>query len=138
MSTTYTPNYHLGKQTDTADNFNMSVITNNMDIIDGTLAAKQNTVDNEHPIASNSISPMTGYEKSSSSTPGAINTSDTLNVAIGKVEKRVDLNQGNIDGQQNTITDGGNGYAIVNGIRLYVSSTAPTGDIPDGSVGVGW
>lgn len=27
---------------------------------------------------------------------------------------------------------------LANGIRLYVSSTAPTGDIPDGSVGVGW
>lgn len=30
------------------------------------------------------------------------------------------------------------GYVIINGIRLYVSSTAPTGDIPDGSIGVGW
>lgn len=29
-------------------------------------------------------------------------------------------------------------YSTVNGIRLYVSSTAPTGTIPDGSVGVGW
>lgn len=25
-----------------------------------------------------------------------------------------------------------------NGIRLYISSTAPTGTIPDGSIGVGW
>lgn len=25
-----------------------------------------------------------------------------------------------------------------NGIRLYISATTPTGDIPDGSVGVGW
>lgn len=30
------------------------------------------------------------------------------------------------------------GYITVNGIRLYVSSTEPTGDIPDGSIGVGW
>jgi hypothetical protein len=29
-------------------------------------------------------------------------------------------------------------YFTVNGIRVYVSSTAPTGNIPDGSVGVGW
>lgn len=29
-------------------------------------------------------------------------------------------------------------YITVNGKRLYISSTAPTGDIPDGSVGVGW
>lgn len=30
------------------------------------------------------------------------------------------------------------GYVVINGIRLYVSSTEPTGDIPDGSIGVGW
>lgn len=30
------------------------------------------------------------------------------------------------------------GYIIVNGIRLYISSTEPTGNIPDGSVGLGW
>lgn len=29
-------------------------------------------------------------------------------------------------------------YITVNGIRLYVSSTEPTGTIPDGSIGVGW
>jgi hypothetical protein len=52
--------------------------------------------------------------------------------------KQVETNKNAIEGQQNTLADGGNGYAIVNGIRLYVSSTAPTGDIPDGSVGVGW
>jgi hypothetical protein len=27
---------------------------------------------------------------------------------------------------------------LANGARLYISSTAPTGNIPDGSVGVGW
>jgi hypothetical protein len=27
---------------------------------------------------------------------------------------------------------------LANGNRLYISSTAPTGEIPDGSVGVGW
>lgn len=30
------------------------------------------------------------------------------------------------------------GYITVNGIRLYVSSTEPTGNIPDGSIGMGW
>lgn len=34
----------------------------------------------------------------------------------------------------------GNDYIqIPNGLRLYISSTAPTdADIPDGSVGLGW
>ena len=36
------------------------------------------------------------------------------------------------------IDDTGDDYIEINGIRLYISSTAPTGDIPDGSVGVGW
>lgn len=44
MSTTYTTNYHLGKQEDTSDNFNMSVITENMDIIDTALSGKQATL----------------------------------------------------------------------------------------------
>lgn len=29
-------------------------------------------------------------------------------------------------------------YFTVNGIRIYVSATAPTGDIPDGSLGFGF
>lgn len=33
---------------------------------------------------------------------------------------------------------GGSNYIVVGGIPFYVSSTAPTGNIPDGSVGVGW
>ena len=51
---------------------------------------------------------------------------------------QIATNQSNIDGQQNATSSGGNGYAIINGIRLYVASSAPTGNIPDGSVGVGW
>jgi hypothetical protein len=34
--------------------------------------------------------------------------------------------------------DTNNTYGTINGIRLYLSHIAPTGDIPDGSVGVGW
>lgn len=32
----------------------------------------------------------------------------------------------------------GSGYAVINGIRVYVSSTTPTGDIPEGSLGIGF
>ena len=41
-------------------------------------------------------------------------------------------------GELEGIDDTGDDYIEVNGIRLYIASTAPTGDIPDGSVGVGW
>jgi hypothetical protein len=87
-------------------------------------------------LVASDITAMTGYAKAA--TGSAIATTDTLNQAIGKVEKRVDINQNSIDGQQNTTASGGNGYALINGIRLYVASSAPTGNIPDGSVGVGW
>lgn len=51
---------------------------------------------------------------------------------------QINTNKTNISKQQDTVASGGNGYALINGIRVYVSATAPTGDIPDGSVGVGW
>lgn len=35
-------------------------------------------------------------------------------------------------------TDGTNYWITVNGIRLYFASSAPTGTIPDGSIGIGW
>lgn len=36
------------------------------------------------------------------------------------------------------MSTGGSNYIVVGGIPFYVSSTAPTGNIPDGSIGVGW
>jgi hypothetical protein len=39
MATTYTPNYNLGKQEDYSDKFDMSVITDDMDIIDAQMKA---------------------------------------------------------------------------------------------------
>ena len=39
MATTYTANYHLGKQTDHTDKFSMQVITDNMDTIDTQMKA---------------------------------------------------------------------------------------------------
>lgn len=64
---------------------------------------------------------------------------DAVNSGITTADvTQIETNKNNISLQQDTIADGGNGYALVNGIRVYVSSTAPAGDIPDGSVGVGW
>ena len=37
-----------------------------------------------------------------------------------------------------SLTDGTNYWIEVNGIRLYFASSAPTGTIPDGSLGIGW
>lgn len=51
--------------------------------------------------------------------------------------QQISTNETNISKQQSTVADGGNGYALINGIRVYVSATAPTGDIPDGSIWIG-
>lgn len=138
-------------------------------IFDGT---KWHELGDLSKLTAANIGAMTGYSKPSETS--AIVIADTLNAAIGKLEKALDLKQSiidsdhklsadnvddtnstnkfatqaqldqintnktNISNQQDTTAQGGNGYAIINGIRLYVSSTAPTGDIPDGSVGVGW
>ena len=49
---------------------------------------------------------------------------------------------GQFDGEKITMTElhrfENNYIEMKNGVRLYISSTAPTGNIPDGSVGVGW
>ena len=90
-------------------------------------------------ITSANVVAMTGYEIAEEA--DAIETTDSLNEAIGKLEKGVNDNETNISSlQEKTSSMGtaGTNYITVNGIRIYVSSTAPTGDIPDGSVGLGF
>lgn len=114
----------------TADTFSRS------DHVHPSDTSKQDAISSAAPIASECVSPMTGYSKSSSSTPGAINTSDTLNAAIGKLEKRTDLNETNIStdeaalaelidtGAKNVLktydiastTSGNVTYSVVNGV----------------------
>lgn len=63
---------------------------------------------------------------------------DAMNSGIDSEKvAQIGTNETNISKQQDTVASGGNGYALVNGIRVYVSATAPTGDIPDGSIWIG-
>lgn len=101
------------------------------------------------------IGAMTGYSKPNETS--AIVIADTLNQAIGKLEKALDLkqsaltepqlaavnsgitstdvtqigtNKNNISTEQGKttgMTEGGSNYITVGGIRVYVSATAPTG-----------
>jgi len=89
-------------------------------------------------LASKDIGAMTGYAKAQ--TGAGIAPTDTLNQAIGKVEKRVDDNENDILTLQQKVvahTAGGSNYDTINGIRVYVDSTAPTGTIPTGSLWIG-
>lgn len=63
---------------------------------------------------------------------------DAMNSGINSTKvAQITTNENNISKQQDTVASGGNGYALVNGIRVYVSATAPTDDIPDGSIWIG-
>ena len=74
----------------------------------------------------------------SHSTPAG---TDTVLQALQKIDNNQRLDETNISSlQEKTSSMGtaGTNYITVNSIRIYVSSTAPTGDIPDGSVGLGF
>lgn len=86
------------------------------------LSGKQDAIDSSHKLDADLVD----------------DSSATHKFATSAQLSQIATNQSNIDGQQNATSSGGNGYAIINGIRLYVASSAPTGNIPDGSVGVGW
>lgn len=54
--------------------------------------------------------------------------------------EQITTNKNNIstlDGKLTAHTAGGANYDTINGIRVYVSSSAPTGDIPIGSLWIG-
>lgn len=140
-------------------------------IFDGTKWHELGDLSN---LASLNIGAMTGYSKPSETS--AIDIADTLNAAIGKLEKALDLKQSTIDsdhklsadnvddtsathkfataaqlaqigtnennilslqGKVKAHSEGGTDYDVINGIRVYVSATAPTGDIPTGSIWIG-
>lgn len=81
MSTTYTTNYHLGKQEDTSDNFNMSVITANMDTIDTVLG---NKADNSTTYTKTEVDTSLGNKADKSATYTKTEVDTALS---GKVDK---------------------------------------------------
>ena len=54
---------------------------------------------------------------------------------------QIGTNASNITAEQaktSCMSTAGTDYIVVNSIRVYVSATEPTGDIPDGSLGIGF
>lgn len=64
-------------------------------------------------------------------------TTATHKFATAAQLDQIGTNENNISLQQDTVAEGGNGYAIINGGRVYFSDTAPTGTIPTGSIWIG-
>ena len=99
-------------------------------IFDGTKWHELGDLSN---LTSLNIGAMTGYTKAS--TGSAIATTDTLNQAIGKVEKRVDVNENNILLNTADIADSYNSDSII--IRkLNSSQYAWENAIPNATTGV--
>ena len=73
---------------------------------DALLGGKQNVIDSSHKLDGGLVSPLTGYEKSQTGGQ-SVSASDSLNTALGKIEKRVSDNETNILTLQEQV-----GYAI--------------------------
>lgn len=58
---------------------------------------------------------------------------DALTTRVGTNENDILSLQGKVKAH----SEGGTDYDVINGIRVYVSATAPTGDIPTGSLWIG-
>ena len=120
MATTYTTNYNLGKQENHADKFDMDVITDNADKIDAALTAKADK---------STTYTKTEVDTALSGKQATLTTAqlDAVNSGITSADvTQIGVNENNISLQQGTIAQGGNGYAIINGKRLYMTDTEPT------------
>ena len=94
----------------------------------GKLTYSQAQIDNKlDHIKANQVDGMTGYAMPVATS--AITTSDSLNEAVGKLEKGVDINKTNILSCK-AFTDNA---SIDSDRKLYISATEPTGNIPTGS-----
>lgn len=123
------------------------------------LSGKQDTIDSSHKLDADSVDDSNSTNKfnmqadwsQSSSAAGdfiknkpTLGTASALDVASSGDASTTEVVKGDdtrvlaVSAQQDTVANGGNGYLIVNGIRLYVnpSGTPPTGNIPDGSFGL--
>ena len=89
-------------------------------------------------LQSSTLGSWTAGTATTHSTPAG---TDTVLEALEKIDNNQRLDETNILSEQaktSSMGTAGTNYIVVNGIRVYVSSTAPTGDIPDGSVGLGF
>lgn len=89
-----------------------------------SMSDKQDTIDSSHKLSADLID----------------DTNATNKFATAAQLDQIVTNKNNIlsiQGKLTAHTAGGSNYDTINGIRVYVDSTAPTGDIPTGSIWIG-
>lgn len=113
-----------------------SDLTNKPQINNTTLSG--NKTGSEIGLQNEVLGSWTAGQSTTHVTPAS---TDTVLQALQKIDNNQRNDETNILSEQaktTGMTEGGSNYITVGGIRVYVSATAPTGDIPDGSIGVGW
>ena len=104
---------------------------------DGKINAVVETIDTEvtngsaHPVTSNAV-----YQ-AIQNIPGGGGTSDYADLS-NKPQINSHTLSGNQTAAQLGLVEDGGDYILINNIRLYLGTSAPTGNIPDGSFGLGW
>ena len=89
---------------------------------------------NSHELSGNKSSSDLGLQDSLTETQLAAVNSGINAENLSQMETNIS----SLQEKTSSMGTAGTNYITVNGIRIYVSSTAPTGDIPDGSVGLGF
>lgn len=88
MATTYTTNYHLGKQLNHSDNFSMNVLTDNADIIDSTLKTNADNISSVTSTVSGHTTSIGELQSTvsnlSSTVSGYSSTISTLQTDVGR------------------------------------------------------
>lgn len=100
-------------------------ITEAITNLPSALAAKQDVIDSTNKLSADLVD----------------DTATTNKFATAAELTQIETNRTDILSEQaktSSMGTAGTNYIVVNNIRVYVSATAPTGTIPDGSVGVGW
>lgn len=105
--------------------------------VDGKINAVTETIDTQvtngsaHPVTSDAV-----YQ-AIQNIPGGGGTSDYADLSNKPSINNHTLSGNQTAAQLGLVEDGGN-YILINNIRFYLGTSAPTGNIPDGSFGLGW
>lgn len=98
MSTSYTTNYHLGKQLNHSDYFDMDVITDNMDTIDSALKSNADNI-------SATSSTVSGHTTSISELQSSIETlSSDVSSSISGLQSSIDTLSSTVSGYSGDIS----------------------------------
>lgn len=88
------------------------------------LSDKQSIIDPDHKLSADNVDDSNATNKFATAAQLSQIGTNTNNISL-------------LQGKVKAHSEGGTDYDVINGIRVYVSATVPTGDIPTGSIWIG-